>query len=131
MCAGFYYGPILIEDLSQCQHTTMRYEEFITEVTREAFQKWANLRHDKVVGRENVDHEVWISSAPFSAMPYINGAGKLPCDEAPEVERVQRMRNNSVEFYKTRSPDSASCFQSHHILDLQAVRDMNVGESLY
>lgn len=52
-------------------------------------------------------------------------------DESQEMEYVRCVWNNNAEFYKSRSPDAVSDFQSHHILGIAALRNIFVGEELY
>lgn len=44
---------------------------------------------------------------------------------------MQCVRNNIGQFYQTRYLDSASDFQSQHILGIRALCNINAGEGLY
>lgn len=44
---------------------------------------------------------------------------------------VWRLLNSNVEFYKTRSPDGASDFQSQFTLLFQGLCNINAAEDLY
>lgn len=76
----------MFADVSFRQGTTMRYGEDIIEVTRQKFQKCTNRLHEMVVDRDDVEHVMWIVSAPSCAMSCINDGLYLPGNEAPVVE---------------------------------------------
>lgn len=77
----------------------LTYGERFMGATKATFQIWANHLHNKVVERDNIEHDMWIVPAPFCAMPNINGCGHLPGNEDQEMNRVKNMLKNNVEFY--------------------------------
>lgn len=79
-------------------------------VTRERFQKLANHLCEKVVDRDNVEHDLWMESAPFCAMQYINDGRCLPVDEALQSECVRNVCKTNEEFYKKTSLDRPADF---------------------
>lgn len=49
-------------------------------MTKVVSNKWMKYLHEKEKARDNVEHDKWIFSAQYSAMPYINHEHYLPND---------------------------------------------------
>lgn len=58
MIVGYFYCALLYAKLCSQQHTTLIYEEWFLDVSRETFQKWASHFLEKVLERMNVEHDV-------------------------------------------------------------------------
>lgn len=129
MRAGF--TALVFTNMISRKYTTMKYGENPLEVTREMCEKWANRLYEKVINRENVQHDVWIVPALFQATHYINAGFHLPADGTSEVERILRVWNNYAEYYQRLSPDNASDLLGYHVLGIRAERNINFGEELY
>lgn len=94
-------------------------------------QKWANSFNEKIVDKDNIDHNVWIVSAPFGDMPYIDSREYLPGEEPPELEHVNNERIYNVELYHTRFQNVPGDFYSHWILGFQTSQNPFVVEDQY
>lgn len=55
----------------------------------------------------------------------------LPADAGPELERVRQEKENKIEFYQTRSSDSASYLGSFRTLAIRSKQNIDYGEELY
>lgn len=66
-------------------------------------QKLGNRLHEKFVDWNNVEHDVWIWSAPCCAMQYVSDGSYLLGDDALELDHVRNLRKNNLELYQTRS----------------------------
>lgn len=49
----------------------------------------------------------------------------------PQLERLDDVRKNNVEFYQNRSPDGPPDFRSQQILTVRASRNIDFREPLY
>lgn len=101
------------------------YEERIMSVSRHTFQRCANNLQEEVRDRTGNEQAVWLVPAPFWVMQYINDERYLPGDGSWETNRLVRERQNSVAFYQTQSPDIYLKFESHPILAIRAVMNID------
>lgn len=80
---------------------------------------------------DSVEQNVWIESAPFCAMPHINGESYLAEHEDLELNPVGNVRKNNAEFHQTFSPDGPADIQSPQTPAIRAFGNIDVGKELY
>lgn len=130
MVVGYYYGSSVQAVLYRPQNCMLTNDEWFFEGTREPFQIWVIQFHEKVGDSESVDHDMWIVSVPFGAMRYINDGRNL-LKTGLRSWSVWGMRENNVEFYEIRSPDGPAYFQTHLILAIPGLQNLDVAKGLY
>lgn len=108
--AGYYCSLLVHENLRSGGSVFKTYGESIMTEVRKAFLKWMSRLSETATNWNLVEHPVRKVSATFCAMCCVNNSSYLPCDEAPESEKLRRERKKNIAFYQTESPSSApSC----------------------
>lgn len=106
------------------------YSEPIIAVTRGTPKRWVNQSPGTVTGRYRVEHPVWTVAAQFCEILYMHNAYYLPGDCHSKDEELVALRQNNVEFYQMRSPESSSAFQSHCLLPVRTMINIEFDEEL-
>lgn len=73
------------------------------QVTAERFRKRAKERLEKVVDKEGIKHNVWKVPAPCCYMRFTNDASYCFGDTTIEDERLNKRKENNVQFCKVNS----------------------------
>lgn len=64
-------------------------------------------------------------------MFHVNDGGYLQKNETPEGEKLQKKRNNNMEFYQSKFPSSAKYFTSRKLLEVGAWQSLKYDEELF
>lgn len=99
--------------------------------TQDLFNKCANQLLGTATDRNWAVHLVWILQAPLWSMQYINDRRHLTGDGASQKERLVDVRQNNVEIYHKRSPDSPSHLRSPLIRAMLTLKNIDYGEGLH
>lgn len=83
-----YYDFLLYADLCCQMNATLTSAWQFKKFTKNKLQNWTNHLHAKLVNRDNVEQNMWIVSASFIAIRYINSGRDLPRDD-PRVQACE------------------------------------------
>lgn len=128
---GYFCGSLMYEDVCRRQQATKTFSAHTRAMTQDLLKKWANPLPETVIDRSQVEHRVWILPTPFCAKQYISDERYLMGHGASENERSAAVRQNNVKFYQRTSLDWPSGSQTHSILSIRAIKDIEYGEELY
>lgn len=96
----------------------------------DTFKKWANQLSETAISQHLVKHPVRTVPAPFCSMRYINDGRYLTGYGATENEILVAVWQNIMEFYEKRGPDITLDFQSHHILAIRTLINVECAKEL-
>lgn len=75
---------------------------------------------------KRMDRPAWFSFTRFiDNIHYVSG------EQVTEIQRHTQLRENSVSFVLTSSPDSASELKDYQKIAVKALRNIDLGEELY
>lgn len=69
--------------------------------------------------------------APFFALRYINESQYLPEEGASGSALLVKERQNNLQFYQTRPHDSLKEFESHRLLAVRSIKNMEFNDEIY
>lgn len=85
-------------NLSKERHNTKTYGDGMMQAYAGMCQKSGNEVPAKVMGKNGIEHKLWIVLAPSCAMEYANDARYLPGDTFLGIEKLKLSKENNVQY---------------------------------
>lgn len=79
---------MVLASLSMKPHRTKKGGEGVMQVTAGTYRMWANELQENMIHRDVIEHKVWIVTAAFHVMPYMNEARYFPRDTTFNTVRL-------------------------------------------
>lgn len=129
---GCYYSSLVYDDICYRKSTTLTYGKQLMSATKDMVQACSNHVHEKLVDRNDAEHDSWIVPVQSSS---------VHCVESKMVSTFFGTRSwgwsegeivqNNIDVYQTSSPDGSADFQCLQILRTQALQNVKVRKELH
>lgn len=126
---GSYNGSLAYGDLAEELRVMERYGKEYTGVTAKSFRRWTLKPTTVALDNKKQRHSMWVMSAPFCVVSYINDPRYLPGGEKSRVSRRLILREASV-VSKCAAPRARTNYKKQEVLHLAILENIKIREEL-